>query len=360
VKIGILARGAPETRQSVSAENHRHRAVFAALSRLGVAAEPVVYADEIAEEVRNQLLALDGVLIWVDPISNGQDRTTLDALLREVTAKGIWVSAHPDVILKMGTKDVLLTTKSLGWGTETFCYRTPRELHEQFPARLTLQGPRVLKQHRGNGGNGVWKVELLSLPPTIPGSADKPLDVPGPRSVVRVLHALRDSVEEELTLGAFMERCHDYFAGVGHLIDQPFQERLPEGMIRCYLSQDEVVGFGQQIVRALMPAPPDRATDAPQPGPRIMYPASESAFQPLRLQLETDWVPKMCRLLDIERRSLPVIWDADFLYGPKTRAGDDTFVLCEINVSSVAPFPDEAVEPLARNAVSCVRACAQP
>jgi hypothetical protein len=50
----------------------------------------------------------------------------------------------------------------------------------------------------------------------------------------------------------------------------------------------------------------------------------------------------MAQTLDIPGESLPLIWDADFLYGPKTRAGEDTYVLCEINVSSVFPIPDEA------------------
>ena len=55
----------------------------------------------------------------------------------------------------------------------------------------------------------------------------------------------------------------------------------------------------------------------------------------------------MQRILDIDTDSLPMIWDADFLYGLKDAAGNDTFVLCEINVSSVFPFPGEALEPLA-------------
>ena len=45
---------------------------------------------------------------------------------------------------------------------------------------------------------------------------------------------------------------------------------------------------------------------------------------------------------------LPIIWDADFLYGPRTAAGDDTYVLCEINVSSVMPIPDQAPAEIAR------------
>jgi hypothetical protein len=41
------------------------------------------------------------------------------------------------------------------------------------------------------------------------------------------------------------------------------------------------------------------------------------------------------------------LWDADFLYGPKTVAGADSYMLCEINVSSVSPFPDQVVDKLA-------------
>ena len=47
----------------------------------------------------------------------------LDALLRDVASKGVWVSAHPDVILKMGVKEALHRTRHLGWGTVTQLYR---------------------------------------------------------------------------------------------------------------------------------------------------------------------------------------------------------------------------------------------
>jgi hypothetical protein len=53
-------------------------------------------------------------------------------------------------------------------------------------------------------------------------------------------------------------------------------------------------------------------------------------------------VPEMQRLLDISTNSLPIIWDCDFLLGPKCENGEDTYVLCEINVSSVAPYPETA------------------
>ena len=48
-----------------------------------------------------------------------------------------------------------------------------------------------------------------------------------------------------------MSRCHGYFERGGLILDQAFQPRLPEGMIRCYVSHNEVVGFGQQLIKAL-------------------------------------------------------------------------------------------------------------
>ena len=46
---------------------------------------------------------MDGVLVWVNPIAAGRSRAVLDQMLREVASGGVFVSAHPDVILKMGT-----------------------------------------------------------------------------------------------------------------------------------------------------------------------------------------------------------------------------------------------------------------
>jgi hypothetical protein len=63
----------------------------------------------------------------------------------------------------------------------------------------------------------------------------------------------------------------------------------------------------------------------------------------------------MMGLLDIDAESLPVIWDADFLYGPRDHSGRDTYVLCEINVSSVFPFPEQAPQEIARLALERLR-----
>src|SRR5438105_25742 len=106
-RIAILWRGDEAVRRTATAENSRFKDVFAALAQAGIAAEPVVYEDEVADEVRAQLATFDGVLVWVNPIHEGRNRVKLDAMLRDVAAGGVWVSAHPDMILKMGTKEVL-------------------------------------------------------------------------------------------------------------------------------------------------------------------------------------------------------------------------------------------------------------
>jgi hypothetical protein len=126
-----------------------------ALRRLDVAVEPVVYQDDAVDEVPGQLLGLDGILVWVNPIQDGANRSQLDALLREAVASGAWVSAHPDVILALGTKEVLYRTRDLGWGTDTDLYPDAADFRARFPAALAKGGIRVLKQARGNGGNGV-------------------------------------------------------------------------------------------------------------------------------------------------------------------------------------------------------------
>src|SRR6202051_5374265 len=131
---------------------------------MGTDPAPAVFDEAFADEVRDQLRGVDGVLVWVNPLDAGKTRAVLDPLLRDVAARGPWVSAHPDVILKMGVKEVLYRTRHLGWGADTHLYRTASEFGAAFPSQLRSAGPRVLKQNRGNGGQGVWKVELVPGP----------------------------------------------------------------------------------------------------------------------------------------------------------------------------------------------------
>ena len=61
---------------------------------------------------------------------------------------------HP----RLGTKDVLVETRELPFGSDSHRVDSLQQLAAELPARLQT-GARVLKQHRGHSGIGVWRVE---------------------------------------------------------------------------------------------------------------------------------------------------------------------------------------------------------
>ena len=80
-----------------------------------------------------------------------------------------------------------------------------------------------------------------------------------------------------------------------------------------------------------------------------MHGADATPFQSLKAKMEDEWTPQMMAVLGIDAAALPIIWDADFLYGPRTPSGEDSYVLCEINVSSCFAVPDQAPAAIARS-----------
>ena len=95
------------------------------------------------------------------PSRPGCNRKALDDILREVASAGVYVSAHPDVIAKMGVKAVLHRTRTMGWEPTLAITRRWQQFEDEFP-KLVAEGPRVVKPNRGNGGIGVLKVENAS------------------------------------------------------------------------------------------------------------------------------------------------------------------------------------------------------
>jgi hypothetical protein len=315
----------------------RHPAVVAALASAGFEVGTLAFHEEKGDAARVTLAASDAVLVWVDPISGDRDRAALDAILRDVAQQGTLVFTHPDTILKMGTKDVLYDTRMLTWSADTHRYRDFKAFKTNFPDRVADGSARVLKQHRGNGGIGVWKVQRLGHQ-----SADA--------AQVVVQHAApRDGTTEVIGLGEFMTRMEPYFEGSGHLIDQAFASRVHEGMVRAYLVKGEVVGFARQYAdrgdTGREPVPPELVFGIP--AAKTMREADDEEFAGLRAKLEGEWVPRMMEELNLTSKELPLLWDADLLLGPRDGDGQDTYVLCEINVSCVSPYPEAAPQRVA-------------
>jgi hypothetical protein len=324
----LLYPGDRQARDRRDPAESRFASLFDAFAAAGVAAEPAVYHDDFADEVAAQLRPVDAVLAWCNPIQGGRRRDRLDALLREIAAAGVFVSAHPDTILRLGTKDVLVDVRDLPFGSDAVRIDSLAQLAEALPRRLQA-GARVLKQYRGQSGNGVWRIEQAA------GS-----------SLLRVRHAERGDEEELLDMQGLLNRLAPYFEpeNGGHMVDQAWQPRLVDGMVRAYLVEDRVAGFGHQAVNALYPSSPGEP--APPRGPRLYYPADHPPFQDLRRLLESQWVDLLRERVGLTRRQLPMLWDCDFMFGEPTADRPVRHVLCEINASSVAPFPPSAIGPL--------------
>jgi hypothetical protein len=101
-----------------------------------------------------------------------------------------------------------------------------------------------------------------------------------------------------------------------------------------------VAGFCHQAVNALYPTGPGEP-DVP-PGPRLYSGPNDPRFQRLRAALEGEWVDLLVRRLGMTMDRLSVLWDADFLLGAAAAPAQERYVICEISVSSVAPYPEAA------------------
>jgi len=135
------------------------------------------------------------------------------------------------------------------------------------------------------------------------------------------------------------------------MVEQPFQARLGEGMIRVYLTHNQAVGFAHQHPQRLLPP----ADHSKTPAAKTFELPSAPALRHLRSRRESEWMPEMQEILHLDAHSLPVIWDADFLHGEKTTSDNDTYVLCEINASSTFAFPEHAMPTVANAAIQRIQ-----
>src|SRR6476659_6400888 len=145
-RVAIVFPADPERREKTRLEGSRFAQTAAALAEKGMAVEGAPYLADDVLRLREQLMRVDGVLVWINPIVDGRDRTDLNKVLADVAASGVFVSAHPDVIAKMGTKDVLFRTRTMGWGCDTRHYPTFAAMQKELPESLASGEARVLKR----------------------------------------------------------------------------------------------------------------------------------------------------------------------------------------------------------------------
>jgi len=320
--IALLIFGEPGSTRNALIEE-KYKKLAAHFLEKGFEVDSVLYHDSVSGKLAKELLKYNAILVWVNPIEQQGDRKILDALLAQLSSQGCFVSAHPGTILKLGTKEILYKVKDTEFGGDANLYNSFKEFKKHFLKEVT--GVRILKQYRGNGGDGVYKVDFTNLK----------------NNKVAVTHAKSGNEEIAMTLDDFFLRFESYFDNGSMLIDQKWNPNIINGMVRCYLSGSRVTGFGYQEINALYPIINGIYK---KPGQRFYYTEDCGLFKDLKEIMEKKWVSQLQKLTDISNEELPVIWDADFFINKiSSENAAEKYSLCEINASCVSPFPESSI-----------------
>jgi hypothetical protein len=317
--IALMIFGEPGSpRNALTEEKYKKLAVH--FKEKGFDVDSVLYHDSVAAKLAKELTRYKALLVWVNPVEQGHDRKILDALLSDLAARGCFVSAHPDTILKLGTKEILYRIKDTEFGGDVKQYHSFEDFKQNFFSSTASPGIRVLKPYRGNGGNGILKIDATNYKD----------------NKVGVTHAKNGNEERILAVNDFFREFESYFKVNDILIDQEWNQNIINGMVRCYLTGAKVSGFGYQEINALYPKK--------LPSQRYYFSEDCGLFGDLKEVMENDWVSRLQQLTGVENDKLPVLWDADFfINNVNTENTRQKYSLCEINTSSVSPFPESAI-----------------
>jgi len=320
--IALLIFGEPgSTRNALTEEKYKKLAAH--FIENGFEVDSVSYHNSISGNLARELLKYNAILVWVNPIEQQGDRKILDALLAQLSSQGCFVSAHPHTILKLGTKEILYKVKDTEFGGDINLYNSFEEFKKHFLKEVT--GERILKQYRGNGGDGVYKVDATYLK----------------NEKVILTHAKSGNEEMSMTLEDLFLQFESYFNDGGMLIDQKWNPNIINGMVRCYLSGSRVTGFGYQEINALYPIINGIYK---KPSQRFYYTEDCGLFRDLKEIMENKWVSQLQKLTGLSNEELPVIWDADFFINKiNSENAGEKYSLCEINASCVSPFPESSI-----------------
>ncbi|PIE46782.1 MAG: hypothetical protein CSA42_06800 [Gammaproteobacteria bacterium] len=296
--------------------------IVEAIQKKGWHAEVVYFRDEWADEIYDYAKEkFDAYISRINPGNLATGEKMYFETLRKLSDAGLVGMSHPDAMTNFGAKDALVKLADTDLvPNDTYAYYTVEEFNKTFPSSISW-GERVLKQNRGSTGEGIWRVQIEESIDFKPGDS-LPLD-----TKLKCTEAVDNHVEYN-TLGDFMKFCEQYIVGEnGMLVDMRFMPRIKEGEIRILLIGDKPI-----FVVHKKPADAEDAFSATLfSGAKYTYDKPEDWAE--LMTLFNDSLPVISDKLG--GFDIPLIWTADFMLGDKDEAGNDTYVLGEINCSCV-------------------------
>ncbi|WP_338751213.1 Cj0069 family protein [Bacillus sp. FJAT-52991] len=292
--------------------------IVKSIEKRGWTAEVIFYSHEKKDEILKHVSdTADAYLSRINP-GNLTDEANYFDMLRKLYDNGVKEMPHPDVMIHLGAKDVLVKLRDTDLvPDDTFAYYDIETFKNSFPKTL-LYGERVLKQNRGSTGEGIWRVQLV----------DQLIDVEAIPLTAKVkCTEAKDNHVEYHKLGDFLTFCEQYIKGDnGMLIDMPFLPRIKEGEIRLLMLHRTPVN----VVHKKPANQKDAFSTTLFSGAQYRYDAT------------SDW-PDLVDLFisnlstitnKLGNLDLPLIWTADFMLDTDKR-GNDVYILGEMNCSCV-------------------------
>lgn len=306
-----------------------------ALVEAGFNVESVLYHPSNAKKIQTHLEHFDGIMSWVEPkdrVERGEDGLNFDEVLLNLSQRGVLVSTHPEVIFKIGTKKVLYSTRGMDWGGNVEFYPNYEDFKKRFLSSLDKSSVRILKQHRGSSGSGIFKVRFVD----------------DEKKSIRVKPAISAESERILGVDEFFAAFKQYFENGGLIVNQQWADGIKNGMVRVYLTGTKVSGFGYQETVALCPETNDPNKIRPI-SKRFYFSEDCGLFQDLREIMEEKWISELQRIHSISNDMMPLLWDIDlFIDEVNAIRAEEKYTLCEINVSGVSPFPPSCSSHIAK------------
>ncbi len=302
--------------------------IVRAFENLGWICEVLYFRDEWKDEIYEYTKAnFSGFISRINPGNLPYGEELYFETLRKLSEIGVVAISHPDEMLKLGAKDILIKLKNTAFAArDTYGYHSIKEFRNRFPFSLA-QKQRVLKQNRGSTGVGIWKVEIYDDTKTFENEP-LPLD-----TLVQCTEA-QDNHMEIHTLDDFMMLCEKYMVeNNSMLIDMPYLERISEGELRLLL-----IGEKPMAVIHKKPSISEDAFSA-----TMFSGAKYTIFQP-------EVYPDLIRFFEANAlqiikyaklKSFPMLWTADFILDFDEQK-KDKYVLSEINCSCVG-IPEKLI-----------------
>ena len=156
--------------------------------------------------------------------------------LKKLADSKIEVSTHPDVMMKLNFKDILVSLRNKVIGDKrTFFYTNTDDFRKLFPKALKKEKIRVLKRNYGSTGEGIFLVRLNENGTIISTEA-----VNNTKYKFENLDQFLDDFETKFEIE---DKNAVFFKGKSGFVDCKYLSRIDEGEIRVLLVKDKIVSI---------------------------------------------------------------------------------------------------------------------